>query len=240
MRTVISALLIGGLLASCTTEGPVAGSTPSAIATLPSKTSAVATAGPTSTPTPKLTPNPTFTPSVSVAPRKSTTSPPPPASTSKPPKELVTVTIPASIKGKDRDAAEAAVTSFQRMWIVVDQSRGEPGGNWEGKIREAQTGPSAENLLNALKRYADDGKHTVGRTTVVGTVTSVGLETITIESCVDTSGLDLLNKDGVSVKAPNQKGSYWRFKQVATVKHFEAQSGAWLVFELNSDLEQEC
>lgn len=239
-RTVITALLVGGLLAACTTEGSVGESTPTEIATLPTKSNAGSASGqaPTTSGSAAMTPTkPTFSPSVSVAPSKAPTSVIPVTSTASV-EELIKVTIPASIKGKDREDAEKAAKVYREMWAFNQDSGARPGEDWTQEGAEVMADSLLSEDRDTLEELVLNNATLLGQVSATMDVVEVKPQMVVIRGCVDTSQWDL-HRDGKSTKAPNRKGSYWRFVQTATIYEYKSIK-RWLVSEIDSNFDQTC
>ena len=89
-------------------------------------------------------------------------------------------------------------------------------------------------MLKAIEGLAQKGFHTTGTNQVSAVVTAVqgagDGAMVSIDACVDSSATDLLNTDGVSVKAPLPVGP--RIKQSANVYKYADKDGGWLLSEV--------
>lgn len=131
--------------------------------------------------------------------------------------------------------AQAALTAYQQAWAVSDQAYAAPGQDWEPQIRQYIADPYALLVLKSLQSLANKQLHTVGSNKVDAVVTAVegsgdGAK-VTIEACVDSSGGDLLDANGNSVKAPLPVGP--RIKQSGNVYKYADKDGGWLLSEVD-------
>ena len=131
--------------------------------------------------------------------------------------------------------AQAALAAYHQAWTVIDQAYSDPTQSWEPTIRQYIADPYALVVLKSLQGLASKQFHTVGSNKVDAVVTAVegsgdGAK-VTIEACVDSSGGDLLDVNGKSVKAPLPVGP--RIKQSGNVYKYADKDGGWLLSEVN-------
>ena len=118
---------------------------------------------------------------------------------------------------------------------MIDQAYADPTQSWEPTVRQYIADPYASTVMKSIQSLASKQFHTVGSNKVDAVVT--GLEgsgdgtKVTIAACVDSSGGDLLDANGNSVKAPLPVGP--RIKQSANVYKYADKDGGWLLSEVN-------
>ena len=142
------------------------------------------------------------------------------------------------MSGSQAADAEAAIAAYRGAMATLDLASAEPGKGWDKAIREYMADPAAIQSLSDLAADAADSIRTVGRIHVDTKVTGVYPQTVILEGCADTTDTKILDKSGTNIKAPNQKGSYWRFKQ--TVKVDNLTGLGWRVDVLKSDVNTTC
>ena len=208
----ITAVVLVGTLAACSNSSATALSTTATLTTAstPSSSSPVTSASP-------------VTPTSSAASSSSTA----PATTANP--------WPADLTPDQQAMAQAALAAYHQAWTVVDQAYADPTQSWEPTIRQYIADPYALVVLKSLQGLASKQFHTVGSNKVDAVVTAVegsgdGAK-VTIEACVDSSGGDLLDVNGKSVKAPLPVGP--RIKQSGNVYKYADKDGGWLLSEVN-------
>jgi len=131
--------------------------------------------------------------------------------------------------------AQSALTVYQQAWKVTDEAYADPTKDWEPTIRKYIADPQAAILLESLHSLASKGLHTTGSNKVDAAVTAVqgagdGAK-VTVAACVDSSGGDLLDAHGNSVKASLPVGP--RTKQSGNVYKYADKDGGWLLSEVN-------
>lgn len=130
--------------------------------------------------------------------------------------------------------AQAALVAYQQAWKVTDEAYMDPTKNSEPQIRQFIADPRAVQVLKAVAGLAQKGFHATGNNQVVAVVTAVqgtgDGAMVSIDACVDSSATDLLNADGVSVKAPLPVGP--RIKQTGNVYKYADKDGGWLLSEV--------
>ena len=130
--------------------------------------------------------------------------------------------------------AQAALAAYHHAWTATDQAYADPTQSWEPTIRQYIADPRALQVLKAIDGLAQKGFHTTGTNQVSAVVTAVqgagDGAMVSIDACVDSSATDLLNTDGVSVKAPLPVGP--RIKQSANVYKYADKDGGWLLSEV--------
>ena len=142
---------------------------------------------------------------------------------------------PVDLTPDQQGMAQAALAAYHQAWTVIDQAYSDPTQSWEPTIRQYIADPYALVVLKSLQGLASKQFHTVGSNKVDAVVTTVegsgdGAK-VTIEACVDSSGGDLLDVNGKSVKAPLPVGP--RIKQSGNVYKYADKDGGWLLSEVN-------
>ena len=208
----MTAVVLVGTLAACSNSS----------ATAPSTTATLTTASPPSSSSPVTSASP-VTPTSSAASSSSTA-----ATTAANP-------WPVDLTPDQQGMAQAALAAYHQAWTVIDQAYSDPTQSWEPTIRQYIADPYALVVLKSLQGLASKQFHTVGSNKVDAVVTAVegsgdGAK-VTIEACVDSSGGDLLDVNGKSVKAPLPVGP--RIKQSGNVYKYADKDGGWLLSEVN-------
>ena len=208
----MTAVVLVGTMAACSNSS----------ATAPSTTATLTTASPPSSSSPVTSASP-VTPTSSAVSSSSTA----PATAANP--------WPADLTPDQQAMAQAALAAYHQAWTVIDQAYSDPTQSWEPTIRQYIADPYALVVLKSLQGLASKQFHTVGSNKVDAVVTAVegsgdGAK-VTIEACVDSSGGDLLDVNGKSVKAPLPVGP--RIKQSGNVYKYADKDGGWLLSEVN-------
>jgi len=209
----MTAVVLVGTLAACSNSSATA---PSTTASTPTMSSAPSSSSPVTSASP-------VTPTSSAASSSSTA-----ATTAANP-------WPADLTPDQQGMAQAALAAYHQAWTVIDQAYSDPTQSWEPTIRQYIADPYALAVLKSLQGLASKQFHTVGSNKVDAVVTTVegsgdGAK-VTIEACVDSSGGDLLDVNGKSVKAPLPVGP--RIKQSGNVYKYADKDGGWLLSEVN-------
>jgi hypothetical protein len=162
------------------------------------------------------------------APGTSAPSTPAPTSSSTPPSE-------------SEIASEAASAMVRQYFETVGLVRQDP----KRPASDLDAVASSTQLLaqkNLLKRQRADGLHQTGMTKVVKlSVQSVSLDdpaTAVIDVCWDVSGVDVIDRSGKSVVAPERKDVGWTRFTVTNAKWKTAPTDGWRVSG-GSDMEKE-
>jgi len=208
----MTAVVLVGTMAACSNSS----------ATAPITTATLTTASPPSSSSPVTSASP-VTPTSSAVSSSSTA----PATAANP--------WPADLTPDQQAMAQAALAAYHQAWTVIDQAYSDPTQSWEPTIRQYIADPYALVVLKSLQGLASKQFHTVGSNKVDAVVTAVegsgdGAK-VTIEACVDSSGGDLLDVNGKSVKAPLPVGP--RIKQSGNVYKYADKDGGWLLSEVN-------
>jgi len=209
----MTAVVLVGTLAACSNSSATA---PSTTASTPTMSSAPSSSSPVTSASP-------VTPTSSAASSSSTA-----ATTAANP-------WPVDLTPDQQGMAQAALAAYHQAWTVIDQAYSDPTQSWEPTIRQYIADPYALVVLKSLQGLASKQFHTVGSNKVDAVVTTVegsgdGAK-VTIEACVDSSGGDLLDVNGKSVKAPLPVGP--RIKQSGNVYKYADKDGGWLLSEVN-------
>ena len=203
-----------GLLGGCSTsDGSIPSTTaPSSVATLTSPSPTVTSTSSASTVTSSATET---SPTVSTA-----TSP-----------------WPTDLTPDQVAAAQAAIAAYGSYWKVLDQAGAKPSQDWSGLVATVSTGPEMDGVLEYLKQTAARGQRVAGSTRFEPTVTKVDSGVVEMTVCVDKTYTDFFNADGVSIKAPDAPGSFFRHISTAQVAQFGDQ---WLVSLTSDDWSKTC
>jgi len=185
--------------------------------------------------------HPTPTPSVAAISTAPPTSSAPPAVstvTSASVNLSTSPTWPNTLSPDEVAAAQRSIAAYRSYWQVVDLAAAQPGLDWSEDVAQYTTGPEQQSLLEALRKLAERGYHTVGNTVISPRVTSVQQGVVAITDCVDKTVADSQDSTGRSVKAPNVPGSYFRHPSTAQVA--QLADGRWAVVVTTDDWSQTC
>lgn len=235
---VAVALLVSGCTSSSSTTTPATSSAPvpsatAALRTPPSSSASVSAA---------MSSALVSTPPASVAQSslKPTTSASKPATTS----ATVEISVPTTIASSAKSDTAFAVAAYRGSLAVFQVAFADPRKDWTQQIRTYEADPVAASDIASLKYYAAQSIHSSGHRSGDVTVSSVTTHKIVIAGCVDTSQVNVFDKLGKSIKAPNQPGSYWRVPQTVTLYKYPLKdapkTGGWLVSEVQSNLQKTC
>jgi len=144
---------------------------------------------------------------------------------------------PPDLSADQVAAAQAAIAAYGSYWKVLDQAGADPGQDWSGPVATVSTGPEMDGVLEYLKQTAARGQRVTGSTRFEPTVTKVDSGVVEMTVCVDKTYTDFFNADGVSIKAPDAPGSYFRHISTAQVAQFGDQ---WLVALTSDDWSKTC
>ena len=179
--------------------------------------------------------------------------PDPPSSTTKVPTsakattKVIPTTTPALPTGpwpKNLTAAQikeaqSAIATYVGYYHLIDKSFAAPGSkNWTADIHQFATGAEAASSLQYITALAKAGQRTSGTTGISPKVTKVQPALVTISDCVDTTHTNFYNKAGVSIKAPNAPGSYYRHPSQIQIGQYVG--GKWLVTVTTDDWTKTC
>lgn len=161
----------------------------------------------------------------------------PPVTTTNSPS--VTVTIPPTVTGANRKAAEAGVTAWRNAMHTFDLSLQDPTGkNWKTAIYRYMGDPAAAEQILRIQTFASHKIHQVGFTRYSATVTKATTKNVQIRACVDVSAMDVVNADGESELKP---GGAKRFYRDFSVTWYTAKKGGWLLNDITTpDPTQPC
>jgi hypothetical protein len=145
---------------------------------------------------------------------------------------------PADLTPEQVADAQAALAAYRAYWAVVDTALADPTQNWNDQVSQFSAGPEKESLLENLQKLADRGQYSAGATETNPRVVRVEAGAMTIEDCVDKSLTDSFNSSGVSVKATDGPGSY--FRHPSSVEMAQLSDGRWVVVLTSDDWSQTC
>jgi hypothetical protein len=132
--------------------------------------------------------------------------------------------------------AKAALSVYLQAWAISDRAYADPSKDWESMIRQSIADPYAALVLESLRSMSESHLRTTGANILEARVTMVqgsgdGTK-VSIDACLDSSGTDLLDADGRSVKVDLDVGP--RIRQTANVYKYPDKDGAWLLSEANA------
>ena len=179
----------------------------------------------------------TSAPSSSVQPStsRSATSPSPPSSTSG---AAATPSLPAGLTPAQVADAKEAVAAYVGYYGLVDRAYADPGKDWSKEAAKLAADPVKSSLLRNLAGTAKLGQYRNGTIEVEPRVAKVEPALVTITSCVDATAMGFFDKNGMSIKAPDAPGSY--FRHVSEVQVAQYVGGDWLVTFITDDYNKTC
>ncbi len=134
----------------------------------------------------------------------------------------------------DAQAAIAAYTGYVR---ILDEAAPDPGSDWTAQVRTYAADPAAQKALNSLAQLASVGS-AAGTHGIEPKVSAVEPALITLTVCVDATAVELVDKNGKSIKAPNAPGSYFRHPSTVQVGNYVGDQ--WLVTVVTDDYQTTC
>lgn len=159
---------------------------------------------------------------------QTTTTPPSPSpvgSRSVTPSAVVTTPTPTPTPTPTLRPPELSVRGF---WATVDELRAATDAPPEiSKLNVYGRGPAFEAWSNILMQGYGRGEHQVGKSSIVSSSSKPGATATqyVVTVCVDTTGVDIVDKSGKSVKSPEAVA---RNTAVHTVEQ-DAKDGRWYV-----------
>lgn len=208
--TATAIVLAGWLTAACTSSSDNSTST-----STPAPTTASSASAPSSTPEPSQSST-----------TRSTTSGASPATSTSPP-------WPADFTPEQQADAQAAITAYINALRVTDEAYSDPSRpDLETFIRQYIADPRASQVLQAASSMVANGEHSTGYSSAEVQATGVEGNMVSLTVCVDSSGKDLLDSQGESIRAQLPVGD--RIKQTANVYKYSEENGGWLLSELNT------
>lgn len=145
---------------------------------------------------------------------------------------------PADLTPDQVADAQAAIAAYRGYWQMVDLAVSTPGQDWSVQASQYAMGPAKVDLLESLGELAPLGEKVIGTTAVSPHVTSVEPGVVVIADCVDKTATDILDSAGISIKAPDVAGSYFRHPSTAQMTQLE--DGRWVVALQTDDWSQTC
>jgi hypothetical protein len=120
---------------------------------------------------------------------------------------------------------------------VSDDSLAQPSKDWTSEVAKYATGKAASDTIDAAAQFAAEGVHSVGHATVATAVTNVSTGRVGLRGCVDTSGVDIRDTKGNSIRANSGPGAYWRYIETAEVV---LVGNTWKVSAFSPDAATSC
>lgn len=157
--------------------------------------------------------------------------------------EITSATVPsgpwpADLSPEQVADAQAALTAYLNFYQVVDSAVASPQDDWTGQLSQFAADPILAQLLDAVRGTAALGQYGSGTTSLTPVVTSVVPGVVSLSVCVDSTGRDLFDASGQSIKAPDASGSFWRHQSEVEVWKYE--SGVWRVTLVKDDWATAC
>lgn len=134
--------------------------------------------------------------------------------------------------------AKAALTAYVGYQDFINRAYADPSADWSTEVKQWAAGPVADQFLANIEGTAQLGQYTTGKFVIEPQVTQVQTALVDITDCPDATGIGFFNRDGVSIKAPDAPGSYFRHPSEIQVGQFEG--GQWLVQSITDDYTVTC
>jgi len=214
MRLAAIVTAAAAVLAGCTTTG--SGVQTQDLSTAPSMSS--------------VTQTNTTEPATSSATMPSATASSSPVTSAASPSTATSDPWPANLTPAQQDQARAALAVLGGYIQVTNAASADPGAkDWTADIRKYTADPAATQILDALASYVSAGVHQVGPPIYEQpVVTEVVGNKVSIQACLDQSGLSLVDSNGASALQPIENP---RVLWEATVFEYEEKDGGWLLSE---------
>ena len=123
---------------------------------------------------------------------------------------------PPNLTIAEQVSAQAALAAYAGMWATYDASTAAPDQKWLTQIQQFSTGAVAANAAEFLLSLQRDQQHQSGSTTLTSAVLSVTGNTVTVQGCVDSGGVTLI--DNASGSALPDEGPVQAAYQTAVVE----------------------
>lgn len=145
--------------------------------------------------------------------------------------------LPPGLTAEQKAEAGAGVEVYRKYMGLLDTAYATPGKDWSKPAAAVLVLPMKEQLLANLAAVAKGGQHWTGKSVVYPRVTKVDHGDVTVKACVDRTKLDFLDRDGKSIRLPDEKGAYWTFPMTVIVTQF---GKSWLIRSVVGDLDSRC
>lgn len=145
--------------------------------------------------------------------------------------------LPPGLTAEQKVEAFAGVEVYRKYMGLLDTAYATPGKDWSKPAAAVLVLPMKEQLLANLAAVAKGGQHWTGKSVVYPRVTKVDHGDVTVKACVDRTKLDFLDRDGKSIRLPDEKGAYWTFPMTVIVTQF---GKSWLIRSVVGDLDSRC
>lgn len=152
--------------------------------------------------------------------------------------EFTPMPLPAGLNSEQVSEAQAAIEVFGKYRILIDEVISAPAIDRSGAIAELAEGTAADSLRSAQAQLKDRNLHAIGTTQGSITITNVEPGVVSLQSCVDASGQDLVDGEGHSYRRSDGPGSYYRF--ISSVQVAKFADGRWRVVVDSTDRSAQC
>jgi hypothetical protein len=152
----------------------------------------------------------------------------------------IAVNVPASTSGQPTEAMHAAVAAYKGLTQISDSAFSSPHKDWSLEVKRFAAAPVATKVLDEISDLASTGLRSVGHISVSAVVTSVRPTRIDLRGCIDTSGMDIIDASGHSVKAASGPGAYWRYIQTVSLIPDPGSAEGWVVSDFVTDNGEPC
>lgn len=149
----------------------------------------------------------------------------------------ITVSMPTLYSGQQKEDVDAAVIAYIGFLRISDDSLAQPKKDWAQEISKFATGVAATKTVSAAAQFAADNIRAVGHATVATAVVTVSSVKIGLRGCIDTSGVDVLDAHGKSIRAASGPGGYWKYIETADLIRVD---GVWKVSIFSPDAGTPC
>lgn len=149
------------------------------------------------------------------------------------PSLVVTMTVAPGVDTTGVDI-EGAKKAYYAVVKLADEALSRPTENWVPSYTDLAVDPALTKLTNEVSLMAEHGVHTQGHSEYVATVRVAEPEEVLLRVCVDSSGVDVVDASGRSVKsgAPTHHPQSARLARIA--------SGKWVIAEIAVDSKKTC
>ncbi len=111
----------------------------------------------------------------------------------------ITITIPQKFSNSDYKIAETAIAAFATAFEISDAAYSAPTAkDWSTELSLYWAGTALEKQLAGTSGFKENGWHAIGTRTVAGEVLEIAASSVNVRACVDDSGYDILDADGLS------------------------------------------
>lgn len=145
---------------------------------------------------------------------------------------------PRELSPAQVEDAKAAITAYVGYYDLVNRAYADPSADWSTEVKQWAAGSVADRFLANISGTAELGQYRTGTIVVEPEVTQVQTALVDLDACVDATAMGFFDRNGVSIKAPDAPGSYFRHPSKIQVGQFEG--GQWLVQSITDDYTVTC